>query len=124
MENTEKKTYSVEEIRKGADRISSACPKQAEMLRQYADLLEKSKKRYIVTRVDVDFCAVCEVFNTKDEAVEFVKKDFKECGRNWDHRYSMARFKDGTENAKEDSFPFQGFDGDCFEWDIHEKEIA
>lgn len=44
MENQEKKTYTVDEIIKGAEWISSACPKQADMLRQFAEMRERCEK--------------------------------------------------------------------------------
>lgn len=115
MENTEKKTYTVEEIIKGADWISSACPHEAAMLRQFAEMLKKGKKRYVVTRVDGDYCPVCEIFDTWDAAEAFVKADFEKCGFCWGNRFSMTDAK---------SFPFrESVDGN-HEWDIHEKEIA
>lgn len=44
MENTEKKAYTVKDIIKGADLISSSFPHEAAMLRQFAEMLERCEK--------------------------------------------------------------------------------
>ena len=70
-------------------------------------------KKYIVTRTDVSYCPVCEMFDTEAEAVEFVKKDFEKLGFKWNERYSMT--------DSEGSFPLRESVDGTHEWDIHEK---
>lgn len=76
------------------------------------------KDIFIVTRVDGNYCPVCEIFNTEDEAVEFVKKDFENCGFSWDGRYSMVS---GFEDDR--CFPIRECEDGSHEWDIHKKTI-
>ena len=77
------------------------------------------KDIFIVTRVDCNYCPVCEIFYTEDEAVEFVKKDFKNCGFSWDGRYSMVS---GFEDDR--CFPIRECEDGNYEWDIHKKTIV
>ena len=78
----------------------------------------KMKDVFVVTRVDSNYCNVCEIFNTEDEAVEFVKKDFKKLRFSWGGRYSMVSgFKD------ERCFPIRECEDGSYEWDIHKKTI-
>lgn len=74
---------------------------------------------YIVTRVDVDYCPVCEIFNTEEEAVEWVKQDFKYMGFSWDERFSMCG---GTDDR--DVFPIRECEWGEHEWDIHKKRFV
>lgn len=76
--------------------------------------LADAGKKYIVTRADLNYCPVCEVFDTEAEAVEFVKRDFALLGYKWENRYSMVG--DGE-------FPVRECEGGEHEWDIHEKEV-
>ena len=73
---------------------------------------------YILTRVDVDYCARCDKFNTYDEAVEAVKEDFKSFKFKWEDRISML-----TGETADTSFPIREYDGGEHEWDIHTLEI-
>ena len=75
------------------------------------------KDVFVVTRVDSDYCPICEIFNTEDEAVEFVKKDFDELGFSCDDRYSIY----GSEGEK--NFPIRECEYGSHEWDIHNKTI-
>ena len=77
------------------------------------------KDIFIVTRVDCNYCPVCEIFNTEDEAVEFVKKDFENCGFSWDGRYSMVS---GFEDDR--CFPICECEDGSHEWDIRKKTIT
>ena len=75
-------------------------------------------KVYILTRVDVDYCARCDKFNTYNDAIEAVKDDFKSYGFNWEDRISML-----TGDVGSDSFPIREYDGGVHEWDIHRIEF-
>lgn len=77
------------------------------------------KHIFVVTRVDVDYCAVCEIFNTKEEAVEWVKQDFKNMGFSWDERFSMI-----SGNEDKNCFPIREYKGGNREWDIHKKRVV
>ena len=72
----------------------------------------QNEKKYIVTRTDVSYCPVCEMFDTEEEAVEFVKNDFAKLGFKWENRYSMT---------SEGAFPVCECEDGEYEWDIHVK---
>ena len=76
------------------------------------------KDVFVVTRVDSNYCNVCEIFNTEDEAVEFVKEDFKKLRFSWGGRYSMVSGFEG-----ERCFPIRECEDGSYEWDIHKKTI-
>ena len=88
------------------------------------DIIYSSKRKennmtiYILTRVDVDYCARCDKFNTYNDAIEAVKDDFKSYGFNWEDRISML-----TGDVGSDSFPIREYDGGEHEWDIHRIEF-
>lgn len=76
------------------------------------------KEIYIVTRVDVDYCSVCEVFNTREEAIDFIKTNFYNMGLEWNNRFSMI-----MGNEDKDEFPIRECEGGNREWDIHYRMI-
>ena len=76
------------------------------------------KDIFIVTRVDCNYCPVCEGFNTEDVAVEFVLYFFENCGFSWDGRYSVVS---GFEDER--CFPIRECEDGSHEWDIHKKTI-
>lgn len=73
---------------------------------------------FIVTRVDIDYCPICEVFNSREEAIDFIKTNFYNMKLDWNNRFSMI-----MGNKDKDVFPIRECEGGNREWDIRCKLI-